>query len=1352
LDNAGNLLVADAGNQRVRLIGPTGIISTFAGNGSATFAGDGGVATNASMSDPTGVAVDRAGNVYIADFGNSRIRQVATNGDITTVAGNGNYYTSGDEGSATNASLNSPLRVAVDGLGNLFIGDEYEGLIRKVDTNSIITTLVNGLNHPAGMAVDAAENLFIADATNNRIAAVALLGAPDLDLDPVTTNNAGSYEVVISDVNGSVTSSVVNLTVEVPANIVTPPASMQIVVGNEANFAISAGGTPPLNYQWRFDGTNLDGATNSTLSFLAATTNLTGGYAVVVTNNYGSVTSTVAGLTVLFTPPSISWQTASEVAPSGSNATFAVVGSGTAPLSYQWYFNGVALAGQTNSGLTLTAVTTNQAGLYSAVVSSPYGLAASRNASLTVPGMPIITAQPVGQTVLAGGSVVLSIGVSGLGPLSFQWQCNGTNLPENLISTVAGNGTPELAGLGGPATAAGIPGPVALAVDGLGNLFFADGGNTIYQVDTNGIFTRMMTISNVLAYAVPSLATDPAGNLYIADAGEGRILKRDPAGNVTVVAGTRNYTFGGDGGPATNAGLYSPYGICLDTNGNLFIVDEGNVRVRKVDTNGIITTFAGTGGSGSEGDGGPATNAAFGFMFGVAADGSGNVFITDAGHLRKVDAAGTISTVATNVAFESYGIAVDANGDVYGSASPLSRVIMADPYGNVTTVAGTLGAGYNGDRMEATNARLYNPYGPALDNYGRLLIPDYSDFRVRRVAQGPSLMLNPVTATNAGSYTLVISSRFGSITSSVANLTVLLPPAITSPPANQTAGLERNATFTVTATGTQPLAYQWQMNGTNLVEKTNSTLALTAVQWSDAGSYAVVVTNLYGCVTSSMATLTVGVPPIFASQPGDQAALAGTNLVLGVAVTGDGWFRYQWQYDGTNLPAIITTVAGTNGSGFAGDGGPATSAKLNNPKGVAVDPSGNLFIADYANQRIRKVDTNGVITTAVGTGVASDGGNGGYATNATLSYPMGLTFDSAGNLYIAEHGGGDVRRVDANGKITRVAGTGTSGIAKDGGQATNTAFDSPVDVALDTAGNLYICEDAHAHIRKVGTNGMVSTVAGNTSGSGGGYSGDGGVATNAQLYLPNGVTVDPAGNVLVADARNYRVRKIDLNGIITTIAGTGADASNGDNQAATNAALYPFGLRCDALGNLFIADYLGRLREMDTKGIITTQAGRGFSGFTGDGGTATNAELYFPQAIAFDAPGNVYIADTANNRVRKVHLAGDSTLVVTNVSLAESGTYSVIVTSPFGSMVSSNFVLTVYTVPVFGAALANADGSVSLNLSSSPNISSRLYVATNLISPVTWQPVWTNTAGGAWQFTDTNTAEGPARFYRVSTP
>ena len=478
LDNAGNLLVADAGNQRVRLIGPTGVISTLAGNGAAT---------NASLSDPTGVAVDMAGNVYIADFGNSRIRQVATNGDIATVAGNGNYYTSGDEGSATNASLNSPLRVAVDGLGNLFIGDEYEGRIRKVDTNGIITTLVNGLNHPAGMAVDAAENLYIADAANNRIAEVALLGAPDLDLNPVTTNNAGSYEVVVSDANGSVTSSVVNLTVEVPANIATPPAGEQIVVGNEAGFAVSAGGTPPLSYQWQFDGTNLDGATNSTLSFLAATTNLTGGYAAVVTNNFGSVTSTVAGLTVLFTPPSIPWQTASQVAPSGSNATFAVVGSGTVPLSYQWYFNGVVLAGQTNSSLTLTAVTTNQAGIYSAVVSSPYGVAVSRNASLTVPCVPIITAQPVGQTVLAGGSVVLSVGVSGLGPLSFQWQCNGTNLPENLISTLAGNGTPELAGLGGPATAAGIPGPVALAVDGLGNLFLADGGNTIYQVDTNGI-------------------------------------------------------------------------------------------------------------------------------------------------------------------------------------------------------------------------------------------------------------------------------------------------------------------------------------------------------------------------------------------------------------------------------------------------------------------------------------------------------------------------------------------------------------------------------------------------------------------------------------------------------------------------------------------------------------------------------------------------------------------------------------------------------------------------------------------------------------------------------------------------
>jgi sugar lactone lactonase YvrE len=969
-----------------------------------------------------------------------------------------------------------------------------------------------------------------------------------------------------------------------------------------------------------------------------------------------------------------------------------------------------------------------------------------------VGGLPTITAQPVSQTVLAGGSVILTVGVSGLGPLSFQWQCNGTNLPENLISTVAGNGTNGIVGMGGPATAAEFPGVVALAADNLGNLFLADEGQGVYKVDTNGIITRIMTISNVVNNAVASLATDQAGNLYVADTIEGRILKRDAAGNLSIFAGAYNDAFRGDGGPATNAGLNHPEGICLDTNGNLFIVDFANMRVRKVDTNGIISTFAGTGVIGSAGDGGLATNAAFGSMFGVAADGDGNVFITDAGHLRKVDAFGTISTVATNAAFSSYGIAVDAYGEVYGSATELGRVFMADPFGNVATVAGTLGVGYNGDGIEATNARLYEPFGPELDNYGRLLIPDCSDFRVRRVAQAPGLVLNPVTATSAGSYSLVISSRFGSITSSVANLTVLLPPVITAPPANQTAGLGSKATFTVTATGTQPLAYQWQVNGTNLTEQKNSTLALTAVRWSDAGAYAVVVTNFYGCVTSSVATLTVGVPPVFASQPGDQAVLAGTNLVLGVAVTGDGWFRYQWQYDGTHLPPIITSVAGTNGSGFSGDGGPATNAKLWNPVGVAVDAAGNVFIADCENMRIRKVDTNGVITTAVGTGVASDGGNGGNATNATLSYPMGLAFDRAGNLFIADHGGGDVRKVDANGILTRVAGTGISGIAKDGGQATNTTFDSPVDVAVDAAGNLYICEDAHSHIREVGTNGLVTTVAGNSSGSGGGFSGDGGAATNAQLDLPNSVAVDAAGNVLVADARNYRVRKIDLQGIITTVAGTGADASNGDNQAATNAALYPYGVRFDALGDLFVADYLGRIREVDTNGIITTQAGCGVFGFKGDGGTATNAELHFPEAIAFDAPGNLYIADAANNRVRKLHLAGDPTLVITNLALAQRGTYSVIVTSPFGSIVSSNFVLSVYAAPVFGLTLANPDGSVSLNLSTSPNIISRLYVATNLIPPVTWQPVWTNTTGGAWQFTDTNTTGGPARFYRVSTP
>lgn len=500
-----------------------------------------------------------------------------------------------------------------------------------------------------------------------------------------------------------------------------------------------------------------------------------------------------------------------------------------------------------------------------------------------------------------------------------------------------------------------------------------------------------------------------------------------------------------------------------------------------------------------------------------------------------------------------------------------------------------------------------------------------------------------------------------------------------------------------------------------------------------------------------MSASTLFAQPTITLQPTNQIVLNGSNVVFSLAVSGTGPFTYQWQFNGTNLPPIITTVAGTNGSGFAGDGGPATSAKLNFPEGVAVDASGNLFIADYSNNRIRKVDTNGVITTVVGTGTQGNGGNGGAATSANLYRPEGVIFDSSGNLYISENGNGDLRKMDTNGIITRAAGTGSENVSPDGGQATNTSFYTLTCAALDGNGNLYLNESFHCHIRKVATNGIVTTVAGNTSFITGGFSGDGGLATNAQLSSPEGVALDAFGNVYIADYNNSRIRQVNTNGIINTVVGGGS--SSNDGLLGTNTSIsFPTAVGVDRYNVLYFSDS-GRVRKMNTNGIVTTVAGGSFNNNNlGDYGPATSAYLSGPTGITFDALGNMYLADPNNYRVRKVHFAGDPTLLLLHANTNQTGSYSVMVTSPFGSVNSSNFNLTVINLPMVASTLVNPDGTVTLIASTTTNVSSRVYAATNLMPPIVWQPVYTNSLGGVWQFTDTNASNQPVQFYRVSTP
>ncbi|MEE8177783.1 MAG: NHL repeat-containing protein, partial [Acidobacteriota bacterium] len=347
---------------------------------------------------------------------------------------------------------------------------------------------------------------------------------------------------------------------------------------------------------------------------------------------------------------------------------------------------------------------------------------------------------------------------------------------------------------------------------------------------------------------------------------------------------------------------------------------------------------------------------------------------------------------------------------------------------------------------------------------------------------------------------------------------------------------------------------------------------------------------------------------------------------------------------------IITTAAGATWT-FPGDGGAATDAPLGEVQAVAIDAAGNVFAADTGNNLVVKISPTGVLTVVAGNGIRGFSGDGGPATSASLNQPTSVTVDIAGNLFIVDKDNQRIRKVTPGGTITTVAGNGDFGFTGDGGAATSASLNFPRGVAVDADGNLYIADTYSNRIRKITPGGTITTVAGSGSADpgAGGFSGDGGPATSALLDVPTGVAVDGTGNLYIADGSN-RVRKISSGGIIDTVAGTGIEDFSGDEGPAISATLnQAFGVAVDESGNLYIADTVNnRIRKVTPDGTINTVAGSGGTGrsagaLSGDDGPATSASLNLPSGVAVDAGGNVYIADTVNQRVRKVSSAGTIT-------------------------------------------------------------------------------------------------------------
>jgi sugar lactone lactonase YvrE len=641
------------------------------------------------------------------------------------------------------------------------------------------------------------------------------------------------------------------------------------------------------------------------------------------------------------------------------------------------------------------------------------------------------------------------------------------------------------------------------------------------------------------------------GSVYFSESFSFRIRKITPDGMITTLAGNGTVGSTGDGGPAEAAQIGADIGsLALDSAGNLYFGDT-NFTVRKVDSNGMISRFAGAGVSGFSGDGGPAAEAQLGAISGS-------------------------------------GLAIDALGNVYVATSD-NRVRKISPDGIIHTIAGTGQANHSVDGGPAAMAGLDRPSALTIDPSGNLYIAEGS-FRVRRVSPDGTI------TTVAGNGRYGFSGEGVTATSAALGVITSLAAA---PDGDLYIGERSQDQFAAPFTRVRRLG-------------------------SD------------GKLATAFAGRGVGF-----TRSGILATEAQAGWISGLAFgpAGDLYVadHYNHQISRVDGSGVVQAVGGRER--FAGDGLPAEHAVVNFPGGIVADATGNIYVSDNWNRRIRKIDAAHTVSTFAGNAIFGDYGEGLPANAASLGLPDQMVALPDGGLVFADYADNRVRRIDRAGLITTVAGNGEPGGTGDGGPALLAQLSNPYGVAIDPAGNIYVSEATGQRIRKIAADGTISTVAGTGVP---GFSGDGGPALNASLNGPVSLALDPNGNLYVCDFGNLRIRRISPDGIIATVAGNGKAGSTGDGGPATAASINgPWGLAFDAFGSLiFTSNALGvnprggKVRRVRPDGTIETIAGTGDPGAGGDGGLAVDATLNGPDSLAIDSTGAIFVTDRFNHRVR----------------------------------------------------------------------------------------------------------------------
>ena len=869
------------------------------------------------------------------------------------------------------------------------------------------------------------------------------------------------------------------------------------------------------------------------------------------------------------------------------------------------------------------------------------------------------TLQVVPNISYASASATLTAGIT-MTPLNLT---NSGGTPDKVqVSTLAGKSTPGKTD--GDGSAARFTFPSGVSVDGSGNVYVSDKSNhLIRKITTTGVVSTLAGSTYGFADGNGAAANfnspfgivlDATGNLYVSDRNNSRIRKITSTGEVSTFAGS---TYGFSDGSSAASKFSYPNGVTLDGSGNLYVADPGNSRIRKITPAGVVSTFAGSSEIGfADGTG---ASAKFRLPEGVAVDGSGNVYVADTENhrIRKITQAGVVSTLAgsaltgsangTGSAASFYrptGVAVDGIGNIYVTDQFNHLIRKISTAGVVSTLAGKGSAGYTDGT--GTAAKFRYPTGVALDGNGNIYVADEDNHSIRMIssyridpALPGGLIFDPRTGTISGTPTAAMAAKVYTIyaqnsagtTTTTLTLTIAGPPTLTTSAASNvtSGGATLNGTVNANGGTTSALTIKYSTsqadvdagNGTSAtvspVSVSGNTVtavsaAITGLTASTTYYFRVSATNVAGTTNGSTLSFKTSAPPPNISYSGSPITLSVGSAMTTMSPVNIG---------GTPEPMQVSTLAGQSTPGFAD--GTGSAAKFSYSGGLVVDASGNVFVADNANHRIRKITPEGVVTTIAGS--ATRGTLDGTGNAASFNQPVDLVLDASNNIYVSDLYTGLLRKITPLADVTTIAGAGTLGFQD--GTGASARFYYPKGLVINSSGNILMADYGNHRIRSITPLGVVTTFAGN-----GTAKSIDGTGTSANLNHPQGLAIDASGNLYVSELWGHLIRKIEPSGVVTTIAGNGTKTSS--DGTGTGASFNgPGGIAIDAAGNLFVAERFGNfIRKITPSGIVTTLAGNGTSSFVDGVGKA--AGFTEASGLAIDAQGNLYLTD--KTRVRKI--------------------------------------------------------------------------------------------------------------------